>query len=495
MGSKWLLGVALIGSSPITLGGYYAPILVDDITIFVPIFPTIIDGTTGKGVNGAVVTVRPCDTCASTTVTTPTHPGIPGSYSFGSGGLVIPPPVTFTDVEAVEIEVTRNGYRSRTAFMRPKSGVYSGESIDIFPTTSVDSDNDGLPDIQESIIGTSIVNADSDDDAIPDEWEVYGHEYVDYVSLGANPRRKTIFVECDFMTGQRPLDGAVTDVIAAFARAPLVNIDGSNGIDLRLEIGNQVVRDLNLNPVWTEFDAIKNANFNNSRSDAFHYCLFGVNYSNTTSSGIARGIPSADFLVTLGSFTNGTGTRQQQAGTLMHELGHTIGLRHGGDDNVHYKPNYLSIMNYSFQLVGLRFNNVSSLLDYSRFTLAALNENGLNEGDGLNVVGGVDAAIAGYGTNVGGVRLINNAAANVDWNNDGAVGPENVSVDINRDSEMGNLNASVNDWENIIFDGGGVIGAGVSRSSPHFSKRAAQSFWRKGDDEKCPGPNNSKSVR
>ena len=42
-----------------------------------------------------------------------------------------------------------------------------------------------------------------------------------------------------------------------------------------------------------------------------------------------------------------------QAGTLMHELGHNLGLRHGGDDHTKYKPNYLSVMNYAFQLTGL----------------------------------------------------------------------------------------------------------------------------------------------
>ena len=37
----------------------------------------------------------------------------------------------------------------------------------------------------------------------------------------------------------------------------------------------------------------------------------------------------------------------------MHELGHNLGLRHGGDDLPNFKPNYLSVMNYSFQLTGL----------------------------------------------------------------------------------------------------------------------------------------------
>ncbi len=30
----------------------------------------------------------------------------------------------------------------------------------------------------------------------------------------------------------------------------------------------------------------------------------------------------------------------------MHELGHNLGLRHGGMDDLNCKPNYLSVMNY-----------------------------------------------------------------------------------------------------------------------------------------------------
>ena len=38
------------------------------------------------------------------------------------------------------------------------------------------------------------------------------------------------------------------------------------------------------------------------------------------------------------------------AATFMHELGHTLGLRHGGCDDINNKPNYFSIMNYMFPI-------------------------------------------------------------------------------------------------------------------------------------------------
>src|SRR5262245_30408725 len=36
------------------------------------------------------------------------------------------------------------------------------------------------------------------------------------------------------------------------------------------------------------------------------------------------------------------------AATFMHELGHNLGLQHGGDESVNQKPNYVSVMNYLY---------------------------------------------------------------------------------------------------------------------------------------------------
>src|SRR5262249_36501209 len=38
-----------------------------------------------------------------------------------------------------------------------------------------------------------------------------------------------------------------------------------------------------------------------------------------------------------------------EASTWMHELGHNLGLRHGGDEDTNDTPNYLSVMNYQYQ--------------------------------------------------------------------------------------------------------------------------------------------------
>jgi hypothetical protein len=133
------------------------------------------------------------------------------------------------------------------------------------------------------------------------------------------------------------------------------------------------------------FYTIKANNFNWRRAGIFHYAIFAHNQLFSGSSGVAKR-PGSDLIVSLGSFTSQVGTVLDQAGTLMHELGHNLSLYHGGDEDVNNKPNYNSVMNYDYQLTGIDTNCDAAgdgVLDYSRGRLPPLREWQLNETSGM----------------------------------------------------------------------------------------------------------------
>ena len=103
--------------------------------------------------------------------------------------------------------------------------------------------------------------------------------------------------------------------------------------------------------------------------------------ANQGSAGVAD-LPGMNISATFGNnwavdrvINHSAGSRTEQAFNLMHELGHNLGLRHGGNDNTNCKPNYLSVMSDLFSLGQLVSN---APLDYSRSALATLNKGSLS---------------------------------------------------------------------------------------------------------------------
>ncbi|RKH45464.1 hypothetical protein [Corallococcus sicarius] len=390
--------------------------------------------------------------------------------------------------EALRLLYTRAGYRSVGVYHKPKYEEVTQEGntyqisnvqpVYLCLTTAVDSDTDGICDAAESRYGTNPFNSDTDGDRISDFAELYGYAGVDLRYYGANPRKKDIFVEMDYYPGLKPTQAAMDRVTAAFATAPVTNHDGSAGIALHLVADQQIAAadvDTDLNPVWTDFDVIKAKYFATRRAPFFHYLLVADHYNGGGSSGISRGIPAHDFIMTLGNWGVPGGTEQQQAGTLMHELGHNIGLRHGGNEDVNYKPNYLSLMSYVYQLGGLRVDGTDGVLDYSRLRIASVSEASVSEVYAFAPLAPTtEADLAHYGVRLNSTFVSGTASANLDFNANGSIQANYIARDLNGDGDTLDLfTASQNDWTALVFDGAGSIGdpwlgatQGLSRAQP-----------------------------
>jgi hypothetical protein len=325
---------------------------------------------------------------------------------------------------------------------------------------------------------TVVTATDTDGDSLPDAWETNGYDAngdgvvdVDLPAMGANPKKKDLFVEMDYMSGRLASTAALDRIVQVFASAPVSNPDGTTGVKIHLDAGaargtaynlgggNQVTYDADLNPSATQTNAIKAANFAAVRKAVFHYMIWGDSYDGGCSSGQAFNIPNDTFIVTVGPKCGWNATDDTNVGTFVHELGHNIGLKHGGTDNLNYKPNYLSVMNYSFQLGGVRKSDGTKYWGYSNVQPTSINEARPDETVGLGSLG------AGYKTSWkcpnGSTRTTAGAANQpIDWNCDGDTTDTTTAADINGDKTTSILIAQ-NNWANIVF-GGGAVGGGTT---------------------------------
>jgi hypothetical protein len=215
--------------------------------------------------------------------------------------------------------------------------------------------------------------------------------------------RRPIFVELDWMEdgthSHKPSQAVIDRIVQTFANAGYsITIDVSNAIPHQstVPITNSPSGSASVQSLMSQY-------FNHAGDSRYYYSIWGHNYSYnggfTTSSGIAD-LPGRVHLVTLGSFSGQTGTFSNQVGTFIHEFGHNLGQQHGGADGDNYKPNYLSVMNYHYQLSGLGpslqalgFANSAAGFDdfsYSHGLLPSLNESNLDESFGIGLGRSVD---------------------------------------------------------------------------------------------------------
>ncbi|EPX62953.1 hypothetical protein D187_006363 [Cystobacter fuscus DSM 2262] len=326
---------------------------------------------------------------------------------------------------------------------------------------------------------------DDDSDGIPDSAEVAGGRFagLDLYAMGARTAQRDLFIEVDHMQSTNPIilpqKEALDKVVAVFAR---------RGIQVHIDVGTRFSASFNpakynlgqglpevpfassINMTRAGGEAasvyeLKSAHMDFARRAAFHYCVFGstqtVSGTATGNSGVAERLGN-DFLVSLSAFklsTDSAAQRNQiinyQAAVFMHELGHNLGLRHGGNVDTNYKPNYLSVMNPLYELEGLGPISGSGAGD--RYYL----RNRMKGYDGLDDL--VDSPLSStfvldYSDGSGGV--INETALNesagmcrpgatsIDYDNSGFI--STTTFDVNRDSLFEVL-YDHNDWASIVL--------------------------------------------
>ncbi len=352
------------------------------------------------------------------------------------------------------------------------SSATTGSTIDC--VDSGDWDGDRLPNgvetntgqfLHTANTGTNPHDADSDGDGIGDGDETLGTMAgLDLPTMGTSPVHKDLLMEFDWFTdniepsvcgshSHRPTSSAIARVSDAFGNAPVTNLDGTTGVNLIADIGQGgVFTGGNHVPDADgviaggvgsgDYIGIRSANFADNRQGYFHYTLLPHRFNtNSDSSGQAE-VRGDDTIVSLYCY----GSTGNVANTIMHEVGHNLGLWHGGDETTNYMWNYNSVMNYLYQFPGVDNDCVlggDDVLDYSSGQRGALNENALVEANGI--CGGVG----------------------IDWNGNSSLDHGTVTADINGDSHLSTL-SDHDDWSNLYFTGaaaGAGAGAGPSRSS------------------------------
>jgi hypothetical protein len=272
---------------------------------------------------------------------------------------------------------------------------------------------------------------DQDSDGLSDELE----STPSMQAMGADPRHKDYFAEIDYYASRphkvgpweiggssRKPDAAMLDkVVRSFASMPISNPDGSNGITMHLDGGSGTVMDpktggkwgdasrsnaiYDAKPAedwpektfWSELDKLVADNVDDARRGPFHYILLADHLDSCSlcldgkTTGISRGIPGHDLIVAAGDVSG-----SEESVTLAHEIGHNLGLGHGGGANpahpytqgINEKANYLSIMNYFYSTTGMLVNvggkEVGGSIVFSPQQLGTLDESNLDESAGLN---------------------------------------------------------------------------------------------------------------
>lgn len=277
-----------------------------------------------------------------------------------------------------------------------------------------DSDNDGIGDAVEAVLCTSPTDPDSDHDALRDGWEVLGlsfsdGDFINLPQMGADPCHRDVFVQYDYEKGAYVSQAAIQGVINTFNdhgvslhvdenERPRMRYTGNMTSTQKAETASYVGGSGNYwfppKRNWTHHYLF--SRMRKGRSFSWRYVTIDV-YGGDWNCPVSISDPDSD-----PGCQQGRRSRADLRYRFIHELGHNLGLGHGGrtgnnaqttnGDIVYYdggwnnrnnKPNYFSVMNYrySYSMACYNASNNDWLfdLDYQSNPMPTLDESNLDE--------------------------------------------------------------------------------------------------------------------
>lgn len=220
---------------------------------------------------------------------------------------------------------------------------------------------------------------DSDSDGLPDEWETDGVVLLDGTELrlndwGVDPNRPDLFLQLNWMAPHNGKSFAPTSQ----ALEDMVELFDDHGIALHIDAGETFT---NI-PNYTEFhggevlpyeqfyfdDEIAGVRLLNDidthlgdRQNVFRLGLIGDQIARGNMTTGVSMIGDSSFFVANNA---GITTDDELRNTILHEFGHTLGLRHNGAADVTRRlprshsaaPEYRSVMNYDYQFSIFNFS-------------------------------------------------------------------------------------------------------------------------------------------
>jgi hypothetical protein len=332
------------------------------------------------------------------------------------------------------------------------------ENVTLGSTLEVTVENtDGKTSTRTLSIPHSLDQLDADGDGLRDAWEDVSYPVsgraISLSAMGTRKWRKDVLVEVDWIADAQPHPDLWQHVEAAFAEAPVLNPDGSRGVNVIIDrgqggaLGNggETLADHDCLtfedpapagntdcPTLKSLFDYKRTNFDADRLLIFHYAVLGRQHVNLRYGGEGERHGNDFFLTPLGNpFWTDV---EVQVGMLVHELGHNLGFSHGDlksdDQDFPRKPNLPSVMNYRYTWFGANGDCTTStggIYSYSQGTLARLAEAHVDEQVGI--CDGIPA----------------------DLNGDSVESMVPLTIDIDEDGDTTGVSDDFDQWGNLLL--------------------------------------------